>query len=292
VRAYIPEIKEADVAPLDLRGFLLAGVSLASLVFGFEAMGRGLLPTAFVVGLLVAGLGCGAFYVAHAKRHHAPIIDLSLLRIRTFRASLTGGGLYFMTTTSIVFLLALMLQRGLGYSAFEAGLTTLAGAAGSLVTRFAFRPILRFTGFRRLLIYNALVTAAYLFACGFFRLSTPYLFMLTILFVGGLSRSTQFSAIQSLSYAEMPSNLMSRATSFSAMNQQLAQSFGVGLAALVIHLSLLWRGSSDLTAADIAPGCFAIGCAAIGSCLIFLRLPVGAGAELEGHSDRRIGRAG
>ena len=41
VRRYIPEVHEEEVPPLDLRGFLLAAVALASMVFGFESMGRG-----------------------------------------------------------------------------------------------------------------------------------------------------------------------------------------------------------------------------------------------------------
>ena len=45
--------------------------------------------------------------------------------------------------------------------------------------------------------------------------------------------------LTSLSYAEIPQNLMSRATSFSALAQQFAQSFGVGLTALVVHFSMV-----------------------------------------------------
>ena len=48
VMIHIPEIKEDEVAPLDRAGFLLAAVSLASLMLGFESMGRDLLPTPVV----------------------------------------------------------------------------------------------------------------------------------------------------------------------------------------------------------------------------------------------------
>ncbi|MDB5593455.1 MAG: family efflux transporter permease subunit [Hyphomicrobiales bacterium] len=280
VMVHIPEIKEDDVAPLDLAGFLLAAVSLASLVLGFESMGRGLLPVPVVVGLLAGGAVCGAIYLWHARRISNPIIDFSLLRIPTFRAAITGGGLFYMTTTSMVFLLALLLQLGFGFTAFEAGLTTLAGAVGSLLTRFAFRPVLRILGFRNLLIGNAALTGLYLLACGMFQISTPFVLMIIILFIGGLSRSTQFTAVQSFTYADMPSSLMSRATSFSSMAQQLAQTFGVGVAALVIHLSMLWHGGTVVTAADIQPAFFTIAIAVLGSTLVFLMLPKDAGSEI------------
>ena len=286
----IPDVPSEPPAPLDVTGFLLLAVSLASLVFGFEAMGRGLLPTALIVALLAGGALCGGLYIALSRRAAHPIIDLGLLDVGTFRASLTGGGLFYMGTTSMVFLLALLLQMGFGYSAFAAGLTTLAGAAGSLLTRFIVRPAIGALGFRRLLIANGCVMGLFLIGCGFFHATTPFVVILVALFIGGLSRSSQFTAVQSLAYADMPRDRMSRATSFAAMTQQLAQSFGVGLAALVIHLSLLWRGKPDLAAADIAPGFFAIGLISLASVLVFTRLPPEAGAAL-GPKGSRGGEA-
>ena len=102
VRRYIPDVHEEEVPSLDFAGFLLAGVALASMVFGFESMGRGLLPTPLVIGLLATGAACAALYVYHALRIANPIIDLRLMRFPTYAASLTGGGLFYMGTTSSV----------------------------------------------------------------------------------------------------------------------------------------------------------------------------------------------
>ena len=175
VRAYIPDVREEKVAPLDLRGFVLIGLALGGLVFGFSLLGRPVLPRPVVFASLAVGAICGVFYLLHAKRKIDPIIDLSLLRIRTFAASIWGGSLFYLGTTSQVFLLALVLQLGFGLSAFHAGLVTLASAFGSVMNRFTVRPLLRVFGFRRLLIYNALLTGGYLMACGFltFRPRSP-----------------------------------------------------------------------------------------------------------------------
>jgi hypothetical protein len=70
------------------------------------------------------------------------------------------------------------------------------------------------------------------------------------------------------------------------MAQQLAQTFGVGLAALVIHLSLVARDGVNLTQPDIAHGFFTIGAGVLASTLIFLRLPPDAGSDL-GSGERR-----
>ncbi len=283
VRAFIPDIREEKVLPLDLRGSALIGLAVAGLVFGFEAIGRDVVPASIVLAAIGAGLIFGALYLIHARRTVDPIIDLHLLRIQTFAASIWGGGLFYLGTTSSVFLLAFLLQLGFGFSAFQAGLMTLANATGSLAMRFAFRSLLQPLGFRRLLIGNALVTGSYLLGCGFFRITTPYPVIVLALLIGGFSRSVQFTAVQSLGYAEMPAGLISRATSFSAMTQQLAQCFGVGLVALVVHLSLIWHDRTVIDAGDVALGYFAIGAMALASVVIFYLLPAHAGAEL---SDR------
>jgi EmrB/QacA subfamily drug resistance transporter len=280
VLRFIPDLRAEAVAPLDLRGFVLIGMGAAGLVFGFEAIGRGVVATPVILASIAAGAVCAGLYLVHARHTTSAIIDFSLLRIRTFAASLAGGGLFYVSTTSSVFLLALLLQLGFGFTAFQAGMMTLASAVGSLAMRFAFRPLLRPLGFRRLLMVNAAFMGAYLISCGFFSLSTPYVIMVAVLLIGGFCRSVQFTAVQSLGYAEMPSERFSRATSFQAMAQQLAQSFGVGLAALVVHLSLIWHGSTVVTAEDVALGYFTLGTLTLLSVIIFYRLPAHAGIEL------------
>src|ERR1700757_2905855 len=45
-RLFLDNIRETTVRPFDLRGFVLTGIGLASLAFGFEMSGRGELPLA------------------------------------------------------------------------------------------------------------------------------------------------------------------------------------------------------------------------------------------------------
>jgi EmrB/QacA subfamily drug resistance transporter len=279
-RAYIPDIKADEVPPLDARGFVLISLALAGLVAGFSALGRGLLPATMVMTAIAIGAIAMTLYLIHARRTADAIIDPKLLRVRTFAAAITGGSLFFLGTVSSTFLLALLLQLGFGLSAFEAGLMMLASAIGSLMMRFTFQPILRLTGFRNLLIGNAIITGVGLTACGLFRPATPVVIIAVVLFIVGYSRSIQFTAVQSLVYADMPMRDTSRATSFSAMTQQLMQSIGVGLGALVIHLSLEWNDRSAMTPDDIAPAFFLLSGASLASVIIFWLLPAGAGSEL------------
>ncbi|HXE28326.1 MAG TPA: DHA2 family efflux MFS transporter permease subunit, partial [Stellaceae bacterium] len=281
VEAFIPDLRESDVPRFDLRGFLLVGCAVAALILGFEAMGRGLFPTSAVIVLIGTGLCCAVLYIAHARRRESPIVDLNLLRQRTFSVSIWGGALVYIGATSQVFLLALLLQLGFGFTPFESGLTTLATAAGSIMIKSMVRPVLRFFGIRRLLIYNTLLTAAYIFACGLFRENTPYLLILLILWIAGLSRSVEYTAIQSLAYADLPPALTARATSFSSMSQQIWLSFGVGLVALVMQLAREWHGHEVIAPNDITPAYFVIAFASLAAAGIFARMPKSAGAELD-----------
>ena len=128
---YVPELREDVVPALDLRGFVLTGLAMAGLVFGFAALGRGPLPISIVLASIGIGATCAALYGLHYRRKADPIIDFSLLRVRTFAASVYGGGLFYVGTTAQVFLMALLLQVGFGLSAFHAGLMLLASATGS-----------------------------------------------------------------------------------------------------------------------------------------------------------------
>jgi MFS family permease len=143
------------------------------------------------------------------------------------------------------------------------------------------RPVLRFFGIRRLLIYNTILTAAYIFACGLFRVSTPYVLILLTLWIAGLSRSVEYTAIQSLAYADLPPALTARATSFSSMSQQIWLSFGVGLVALIMQLAREFHGHDTIAPDDITPAYFVIAFITLVAAGIFARMPKNAGAQLD-----------
>src|SRR5690606_10731413 len=112
--ADIPE----DPAKLDWLGFMLSGVCLACVVSGFESIGLSDMSSLHVLLLLGIGFSCGLLYVWHAKHHDHPIVDLSLLKVRSFAIATLGGNLCRLTVGASPFLLAMMLQVGFGMSPF------------------------------------------------------------------------------------------------------------------------------------------------------------------------------
>jgi EmrB/QacA subfamily drug resistance transporter len=280
---FITDIKEQEVGRLDLRGFVLAGVGLAGLTFGLEAVGRGALPVTVVGTLIVGGLICGVLYILHARNASYPIIDLGLMRIPTFFASIVGGSLFRVGMGALPFLLPMLLQVGFGMNALSSGLTTFASAAGAMTMRAGVTRIIRRVGFRRVLIGNSVIASLFLVGYGFFEPSTPHWVIFIALLAGGYFRSLQFTCVSTIAYADVSPALMSRATSLASMAQQLSVSFGVGFAALCLHLIMMARGDATLGAADFPYTFFLVALFSVTSVLIFVRLAPEAGAEVSGH---------
>jgi EmrB/QacA subfamily drug resistance transporter len=283
VTLFIEDIRETEVPPLDVFGFALTGLGLAALVFGFESLGRGELPPVLIAGLMIGGAVCMVLYVRHYRRAAHPIIDLGLLAIPTFRVSTVGGGLFRMGIGAMPFLLALLLQLAFGINPFASGLIIFASALGALTMKFAINPIIRWFGFRSVLVVNGVVSALFMGACALFRPTTPHLLIALALFLGGFFRSLQFTCINALAYADVRPSLMSNASTLASMGQQLTISLGVATAALALRIGMAMHGSTALTAPDIVPAFVLTGVLGLIGTLAFVPLSPHAGAELRGR---------
>jgi len=285
VRRYIGEFRDAAAPKLDWTGFLLSALCLASLVVSFEAIGHQSLPLAVIAALTGVGVVCALLYRWHARRyarHHAhPILDLELMKIRTFAVSVLGGNLCRFAVGGVPFLLVMLLQVGFGMTPLAAGLITFASAAGALLMKFVARPILSRLSFRRVLSVNAVLTGVFVIACVVFTPSTPAWVMIAVLLAGGFCRSLQFTAVNTLTYADIAPAQMSRASSFAAMAQLLGISLGVAVAATTLHLSMLVRGAATLATPDVLAGFVVIGLLCMASALSFRRLRADDGVQLQ-----------
>jgi EmrB/QacA subfamily drug resistance transporter len=287
---FIDDVREQNTAPLDWIGLVLTGVGMAAVVWGFENIGRGPLPPWAIAMMMGGGAALLALYAWHAARISNAILDLDLLRIRTFHAATVGGAFMRMGMGATPFMLAMLLQVAFGLSALQAGLMTFASAAAALVMKTCAPPILARFGFRRTLIANAAIVALAFMAYALFRPGTPHWVLYAVLLTGGFFRSLQFTSLNGLAFADVDHVRMSRASTMSTMGQQLSQSIGIGMAATFLHLSMVAQHAKQLTAGIIGPAFIAVGFVSLISVLYFLPLPADAGAELHGPAGRR-GRA-
>jgi EmrB/QacA subfamily drug resistance transporter len=285
---YIADIREEGLPPLDVKGFFLSGIGLAGLAFGITTIGQGLFPPAMVGALLVVGVIGLWLYVRHARTATAPLLDLDLLKVDTFYASVVGGFFYRIGVGAMPFLLPLFFQLGFGMTPFQSGMLTLASAVGAVAMKTTAAPILRRFGFRRVLVVNAVVSATFIAAIALFTAGTPPVVILGVLLIGGFFKSLQFTSINSIAYADIDSKAMSRATSFASVAQQLSLSAGVTAGALVLEIQRLGRHDISVEASDFPWAFLLVACIAASSALIFARLPKDAGSNLSARA-RTVG---
>ena len=153
----------------DLRGFVLSGLGLALLEVAIENLGRPLIPGLLGAMFFPAALAILALYGWHARRRQDPVLDLGLLRIRTFRIGTVTGGFCRIGLDAVPFLLPLLFQVGFGLSAIQSGLLTFSSSVGAMGVRTLAGPLLRLFGFRRLLAGTACVAAVVTASCGLLR---------------------------------------------------------------------------------------------------------------------------
>jgi len=264
--------------PFDTRGFLLTTTALASLLAGLDFAAK---PGALGWILLAIGLSVGTAAIRHAIRAEHPVLDLSARSIQTFGyAVLYSGSAFRIAVNAVPFLAPYMLQVGFGMSAFDAGLLLLASAAGNLGMKAITTPILHRFSFRAVLLINGAIAALSIAACGLIGAATPTLVILAIYFIQGAARSMQFSAINTLGFADVPPSQTAGANAVSSMLMQMNNGMGVAFGALMLHAAALtWPDTPPAFHATIALAAAGLLCAA--SLPGVLRLPVGVGASLK-----------
>ncbi len=228
----------AAVTPerFDLKGFLMCAVAAALAEIGMEALGHHVVPLWIVLSVFAASAVTLAGYALYAAGRVAPVLDLALLNIRSFRVALLIGGVSRIGVSAVPFMLPLLLQVGFGLSPVVSGSITFVSSLGALFVRSMSVRLLRAFGFDRLLLGNTVLAAAVIGGFSLITPETPTWLLLGSIFCFGIVRNIQFNAIQTLTYADVPRPALSRATSLGGVLQQLALSFGVSVSATLLGL--------------------------------------------------------
>jgi EmrB/QacA subfamily drug resistance transporter len=285
VLRFVPRIRQPHPGRFDSKGFVMAATAISAAMVGAETMGVAIFPLWVEIGAWAIALAAGWSYIAYARDREKPVLDLRLLKVRTYRSNQTGGSLIRMTLGAMPFLLPLLLQGGLGWTPLQAGSMTMASAFGSMSARVGAQTILSKYGFKNTLVVTALTCGIAVGATGWFRASTPVAVMAAALFVGGFLRSNHLTSVSTLAFADIPDNQVSQASSFTAVVQQMSQALGITVAGLMLHAAQLVSGPG-VSALD--PRNFILPFAAVGLCgmlaaATYLPLPANAGSNLHGR---------
>ncbi|MGI4641502.1 MFS transporter [Klebsiella pneumoniae] len=232
----IPDIRETERRSFDLSGFITTSIAMVSLVTAMERLGDRQPQIWPTLALAALGFGCLLYSIRHFRRAAAPMVRLDALQVPTFRVTMYGGSLFRASISAVPFLLPLLFQVGFGMDPFHSGLLVLAVFVGNLTIKPATTPLIRWLGFRRLLLINGALNVCSLLACALLTPQTPVWAIMLILYLGGVFRSIQFTGVSTLAFADVPAAQMSDANTLFSTASQLAVGLGITLGAIGIRL--------------------------------------------------------
>jgi NTE family protein len=220
----------------DLPGTLLFAMAIGALVLGVVKGQQWGWDSAQIAGCAAVALACGAVVTWRCTWHRAPVLDLSLLRIRTFSVgnSMTvigAAGFFSYTLSNVLFLTAVW-----RYSILHAG---LALTIGPLVAVVVAKPTSRLAmriGPRPVLVAGGLLWGGAVFwfvervgrAPDFIGQWLPGMVLL------GIGAGTLFPNLSGAAVASAPDRSLATATGMNTVARQVGAALGVAVAVAII----------------------------------------------------------
>src|SRR5216684_2069858 len=203
-----------------------------------------------------------------------------LLEIRTFRVSVIGGFITRLGVGGLPFLLPLLFQLGLGFSAWQSGLLMMPPALGAIGMKWISIDLLRRLGYRQTLIVNTVIMGLNIALFSLVFQSTPIALIVILGMTQGLFNSLQFSSMNSLAYADVEPGNSSMASSLASSLQQVSIGFGLACGSLIAAWYLGDSSQSDRWVAVVSlhHAFLTLGALTILSSLVFWTLHANDGA--------------
>ncbi|MDF7670402.1 DHA2 family efflux MFS transporter permease subunit [Orbaceae bacterium ESL0721] len=278
---YMPNIK-GERLKFDQIGFFCIVIALISATLSLEFLSQGedsnlsiFLGILAIIFLLV--------YRWYAARAAEPLFPLSLFKIRTFRLGIIGNLFSRLGISGIPFLIPLFLQVAFGYSAIFAGFMLVPMAMGSLLMKTVVPKILRTWGYRRTLITNTIAAGIFIMSLSQISPTSSTILFALLLFCIGSVNSLQFTAMNSITLADLHGEQTSSGNSLMTVNQQLAISFGIAFGSVLIRLI----GVHTSTIPAFQSAFIILGIETIISTLVFTALHKQDGKNLTTHEDKK-----
>ncbi len=245
VYRHLPDYRADHTNPLDIVGMILFGSGVGLLSYVLEVFGEHTLSLAEILGLLALSGILLAGYGRHAVAAAHPLLHLRLFGIRTFRVAVAGSFFTRLGAGGIPFLLPLLYQVGLGYTAVQSGLLIMPQALTAMSLKMAMPALLMRLGFRRVLVANTILIglAIMLFATVGHGTAIGHIVLLAAIF--GFCSSLQYTSMNTLIYADIDPADASMASTIGSTAQQMSISFSVAGASLVTALFIPDRFHTD-----------------------------------------------
>ena len=274
VYLHLPDYREERAHPLDVVGLILFGSGIALLSYVLEVFGDHTLGVREITGLLAVSLALLAGYWVHSKTLEFPLLQLSLFRIRTFRAAVGGGLFTRLGIGGVPFLLPLLYQVGLGFTPIQSGLLLMPQALAAISVNWVILRLLARFGYRGVLVTNTIIIGTLLLLFATIGVHTPIWVIVALAFLYGAYSSLQYTSMNTLVYADTTEDETSAANSIFSTVQQMAISFGVATAGLATAFFIPNHAQSNpaLMIVGLHKALFSLGVLTMLSTIVFRRL--------------------
>jgi len=287
VYRHLPDYRKEVSHPLDVIGLILFGSGIGLLSYVLEVFGEHTLSWPVILGLLLISALLLAAYGLRATHTRFPLLRLALFRIRTFRASVDGSYFTRLGIGGIPFIFPLLYQVGLGFTPVQAGLLMVPQALASMSLKMTMPVILRYLGYRRVLIFNTIIIGLLIMLFATIGVGTPVWLIVGQAFVFGFFTSLQYTSMNTLVYADVSDEQASSASTIASTMQQMAISFGVATASLATAFFIpdRFHTSAPEMIHGIHEAFLVLGAWTIFSALVFSELKDDDGGTVSLHKD-------
>lgn len=247
--------------PFDSMGFISLLLALMAINL---AINRGPIwgwVNPLTLGCFVAFVLLLPVFLSVERKHVAPIVDLGLLKNKTYDAAVIAN---FLLNTGLggMYILLTYLQKGRGLSAFDASLTTLSYLVVIMIMIRVGEKLGRRYGSRLPMATGAMCSAIGfgLMSLTFLQGESYYISVVVGFAMMGLGNGIFATPATSIAVAEAPPDKVGAATAIFKMASSLGGSLGIAACGAIFHGTL----ASDPTRVDLA------GQYGIGFCLVTL----------------------
>ncbi|WP_293302327.1 MFS transporter [Pedobacter sp. UBA4863] len=231
---YMPNYR-SNIIDFDLKGFLIFAAASLLLSVALEMFGNTAHTTPVLLVLLLGFLML-YFYYRHATKDSNPIFPLNLFKVRTFRVGIAGNLATRLGISSVPLLLPMMIQIAFDKSAVTSGWLIAPMAVTAMFGKSAVIKILNTFGYKRTLMANTFMIGVLICCMAIPSIHSSIYWYMPIIAVLGFFNSIQFTAMNSISIADLRQYHTSSGNSLVSVNQQLAIGFGIAFGLIVLKI--------------------------------------------------------
>jgi EmrB/QacA subfamily drug resistance transporter len=241
---FLPGGSEHRVGRFDLKGFVLAATGFPLFMYAISTGASSGWGSPFVLATGLPGVVLLLAFAAVELRSPAPMLQLRIFGDRTFRSTNLQLAFASVGFFGVLFLVPLLLQDGLGFSAIHSGLTTFPEAIGGMTGIQITTRLYKRVGPRRLMMAGMAGTVVTIGGMAFAGPSTVEWLIPVLMFLTGASFGFAMAPSQTASLSTISNARTGQASTLMNTLRQVAGAAGVAVIGTLI--GALHAGPSSL----------------------------------------------